>query len=175
MTEPSTSRFDELRSRNLFDELLELRDEQRRRSPQLALIKGEELPWERNAHGVMRWYLHPTIDDTAHVCEIMYEQRIPPRSRSGRQFQQGGGVFFVLSGSGETMIDEKRYSWDKGDVLQLPIRADGITFQHFNGSSETEARILYASANFTRIFGVDAGSGFEQLAEASTGEDNGEN
>lgn len=162
----TSERFEAMSKRNLFDELLALRDAQRARTPKIPLIKGSELPWEVNQHGVMRWYMHPTLDDTAHQWENMFEQRIAPGSKSGRQHQQGGGVFFVLSGSGETVINDTRHSWGKGDVVQLPILSEGVTFQHFNTDTEEEARLLYTEANLAHVLGVDRGCGFEQLAEA---------
>lgn len=149
---------------NLFDALLNRRDEQRRARRRIV-VKGRELPWELNRHGIMRWYLHPQIEDTAHQSCLIYEQAIPVGSRSGRQKHQGGAVIFVVNGQGHTVIDGETYSWRRGDCLQLPTREEGVTFQHFN-DDEIEVRFLYVEANLVEALGVDRGAGFEQLMDA---------
>jgi hypothetical protein len=152
-------------SRNLFDELIELRDEQRR-VRQRSLIKRQDLPWELNRHGLMQWYMHPKLTDTAHQAEIIYVQKIPAGSRSGRQRQQGGGVFYIMSGRGHTIIDGEKFSWAADDCLQLPIREDGVAFQHFNDDPERDAEMIYVEAGLTQTLGVDRGTSFEELADA---------
>ena len=63
---------------------------------------------------------------------MVYQQEIPPGSRSGRVKFQGGQVIMILDGQGYTSIDGVKHTWKKGDVLNLPLRADGIIVQHFN-------------------------------------------
>src|SRR5205814_910088 len=59
---PLVTSPDELGHLNLFDRLVQMRDIQRRRLAQTTfLLRGDELPWELNAHGKMQWYLHPCI------------------------------------------------------------------------------------------------------------------
>lgn len=54
-----------LASVNFWDELFALRDRQRAlRKSAIQVVKGSELPQERNRQGLMRWYLHPEITDT---------------------------------------------------------------------------------------------------------------
>jgi len=48
----------------------------------------------------------------------------------------------------------------------LPIKPDGVVFQHFN-ASETEAALLIAAEpNLAATTGVDRACGFEQLENA---------
>lgn len=161
------SRAQKLASVNLYDELIRLRDQEReRKKNSIFVVKGDELPWEVNPQGKMRWYLHPAIDDTVIRNLIVYLQEIPPASCSGKQKCQGGVVIFVLAGRGRTIIDEVTYSWETDDVVQLPIRPNGIVFQHFNDDPNQAAQLICAEPNLVHALGVDRGSGFEQLTSA---------
>ena len=74
------SREKMLKQRNLFQELLQLRDTQRQRiSESIFVVDGEDLPWEINQMGIMKWYLHPSIEDTAIHSLIFYMQKILPQ------------------------------------------------------------------------------------------------
>jgi gentisate 1,2-dioxygenase len=150
---------------NLFDALIALRDEQRA-ARQVALVKRSDVPWEVNRHGIMQWYMHPSLTHTAHQAEIIYVQRIPAGSRSGRQRQQGGGLFYVLSGRGRTIVDGETFWWTAHDCLQLPIRENGILFQHFNEDSAVDAELIYVEAGLTQALGVDRGTSFGEVADA---------
>jgi gentisate 1,2-dioxygenase len=152
---------------NLYDELVRLRDEQRQdRQGAPVVIRGRDLPWEVNPQGIMQWYMHPCLPNQALRTYLFFTQRIPPQSRSGRQRCQGGVVHFVWAGRGHTEIDGVRYSWKKGDVLQLPLRTNGVIFQHFNDSPDEDAVLIACEANTVHALGVDKGIGFEQLEEA---------
>lgn len=154
-------------SPNLYDELLKLRDQQREKQRQArSVVYGDDLPWEINPQGKMKWYLHPTIDDTVIQTLIVYLQEIPPRSSSGKQKTQGGTVIFVVDGKGHTVIDDASYTWEKEDVVQIPIRHDGVFFQHFNDDTKEPVYLICAEPNLVNALGVDRGSGFEQLAPA---------
>jgi gentisate 1,2-dioxygenase len=150
-----------------YQELIELRDKERERIANSSVcVNGRALPLEVNPQGMLKWYMHPAIDSTAHKFLIFYSQEIPPASRSGKQRSQGGVVFVVVEGTGYTVIDEQRYEWKKNDVLQLPIKPDGVIFQHFNASENEPALLLAAEPNLTATTGVDRACGFEQLEAA---------
>lgn len=154
-------------SLNLYDELLRLRDHQRQKQRQArSLVNGEDLPWEVNPQGRMKWYLHPAIGDTVIQTLIIYLQEIPPGSSSGKQKTQGGTVIFVVEGKGHTVIDDATHTWEKEDVVQIPIRHDGVFFQHFNDDTKEPAYLICAEPNLVNALGVDRGSGFEQLADS---------
>ncbi len=159
--------LDEREGRNLWDELIALRDKQREeKDKSVWLIKGKDLPWEDNKQGKMRWYLHPLVKSTCIFNLQLYVQEIPPGSRSGRLLHQGNGVLYILEGNGYTMIDGHKYHWSKNDVVQLPLRTKGIVVQHFNTDSDDRARFVYCEPNSVHALTVDRGSGFEQLEES---------
>jgi len=159
----SKSRTERLATTNYWDELLRLRDEERARKKEaVEIVKGRELPWEINKQGIMRWYLHPCITDTVIKPFIFSVQRIPPGSRSGQLTFQGGQVIYVWKGRGHTILDETRYDWQAKDVIQLPLRINGVTFQHFNDDDNEPAELICVEADTVGALGVDKGSGFEQ-------------
>lgn len=153
--------------RNFWNELIEMRDAQRaQRETALQVIRRRDLPRESNAQGLMRWYMHPNKDDTVLKTLSIFEQEIPPGSRSGRLQFQGGQIMFIIEGTGYTVIDGVKYPWKDRDVLNLPLKRDGIVVQHFNSSTDKAARFLVVEPNLFSATGVDRGCGFEQL-EAS--------
>ncbi|MBI2954891.1 MAG: hypothetical protein HYY30_11295 [Chloroflexi bacterium] len=161
----STARTEELAKRNFYDELIRIRDQQRKdKETALFVVKGKEIPWELNPQGIMRWYMHPEIDDTATKNLIFFVQQIPPGSCSGLLKFQGGQVIHIIEGKGHTVIDGVKIHWEGGDVLQLPLRKDGVVFQHFNDDPHNPVELMAAEANLVHCVGVDRGCGFEQLA-----------
>ena len=152
---------------NFWDELFALRDRQReQRRNGLQVIKEAELPLESNRQGLMRWYLHPMIKDTALTTLMFYEQEIPPGSRSGRLKTQGGQVLMILEGRGYTTINGVKHQWEAGDVLNFPLRTDGLIIQHFNADPDAPAKFVSAEPNWFECTTVDRGSGFDQLEDA---------
>ena len=157
----------ELEGRNPWNELLALRDQQREeKSKGIQVVRRKDLPAELNSQGVMRWYMHPAIKDIVLSTLAIHEQEIAPRSRSGRLRFQGGQILFVIAGTGHTLIDGVKYRWKAWDVLNLPLKKDGIIIQHFNDSDSDPARLLVVEPNLFAATGVDRGCGFEQLENA---------
>jgi hypothetical protein len=157
----------ELAKVNHWDDILALRDRQRQQYRNgIQVIKEADLPLEVSKQGLMRWYMHPAIKDTCLSVLLFYQQEIPPNSRSGRLKFQGGQVIMITDGRGYTTIDGVKHSWKKGDVLNLPLRADGIVIQHFNTDPQNPARFVAAEPNWLEGVSVDRGSGFEQLENA---------
>jgi gentisate 1,2-dioxygenase len=162
-----TERMRKLAARNLWNEMFELRDEQRGRlKSAIQVVKRKELPLEKNRQGLMRWYMHPKITDTILNTMMFFEQEIPPGGRSGRLKFQGGQVIFILEGRGYTVIDGVKHAWEAEDMLNLPTRPDGIIVQHFNADAQNRARFVAAETNWVDCTGVDRGCGFEQLEDA---------
>lgn len=158
---------EEVRGQNLFEALTRLRDAQRdrRRSP-VCVLSGADLPWELNAHGFTRWYLHPLFLHTAVRTFSAYLQYLPPGSRSGRQQHPGDKVFFTLQGKGHTVIDGVSYAWGPEDLLMLPIRPEGVTYQHFNDDPSAPAYLFACEPNLAFTLDLDRGSRFEELEPA---------
>ena len=152
---------------NHWNELIALRDRQRAaRKGAVQVVRLAELPLENNRQGLMRWYLHPAILDTVLSTLAIYRQEIPPGSRSGRLKFQGGQIMFIVAGKGYTLLDGVKHAWEAGDVLNLPLRRDGIVVQHFNDDPEQPAAFLAVEPNLFAATGVDRGCGFEQIEPA---------
>jgi hypothetical protein len=165
----STDRTTYLSQHNFWNELIAMRDQQREQLGAAAqVVRRRDLPMESNSQGQMRWYMHPAIKDIALSTLSIYEQEIPPRSRSGRLQFQGGQIIFVIDGEGYTVIDGVKHAWKSRDVLNLPLKKEGIIVQHFNSSEDKPARILVVEPNLYAATTVDRGCGFEQLEAAPT-------
>jgi gentisate 1,2-dioxygenase len=163
----SEERKARLAKTNFWDELIALRDRQRKETRgALQVIKRKDLPREVNSQGVMRWYLHPAIRDVVVNPMMFFEQEIPPGSRSGRLKFQGGQVMMILEGQGYTLVDGVKYPWAAGDVVNLPLRPDGIIVQHFNTDPNKPAIFVATEANWFEATTVDRGCGFEQMEDA---------
>jgi gentisate 1,2-dioxygenase len=160
----SGSREATFAGRNLWDELIQLRDTQRKeRASGIQVVRRRDISPETNSQGIMRWYMHPEIKDIVLSTLSIYEQEIPPGSRSGRLQFQGGHVMFIVQGTGYTVIDGVKYPWKKKDVVNLPLKKDGIIVQHFNSSADEPVRFLLVEPNLFAATGVDRGCGFEQV------------
>jgi hypothetical protein len=156
-----------LAQKNYWDELMAVRDAQREQiRTGIQVVKEGDLPLESNRQGLMRWYMHPSIKDTALSTMIFFQQEIPPGSRSGRIKFQGGQVILVLEGKGYTMVDGVKHPWEAGDVINLPLRPRGIIVQHFNTDPNVTVKFVATEPNWTDCTFVDRGSGFEQLEDA---------
>jgi hypothetical protein len=76
---------------------------------------------------------------------------MPPRTRT-REFE-----------AAPTLKYDIKYHWSGNDLLQLPLRVKGVTVQHFNSDPDNPARLVACELNTFIAFGVDRGSGFEQI------------
>jgi gentisate 1,2-dioxygenase len=158
---------------NLLDWLYRLRDRQRQHQRQGAwLIKGRDLQWENNRQGKMKWFLHPAIDNTAIRSMIVFEQEIPPGGKTGAQKTPGGAVLYILEGKGYTLLDGERHDWQAEDLVNIPIRAQGVVVQHVNLDPRHRVRFVSADLNLVDMLGVDRGAELEQVENASTWDEN---
>lgn len=155
------------RTENLLEWLYQLRDRQREHQRKGAwLIKGRNLPWENNRQGKMKWFLHPALNNTSIRSMIVFEQEIPPGSRTGAQKTPGGSVLYVLEGRGYTLLDGVRHDWQAEDLVNIPIRAQGVVVQHVNTDPRRPVRFVSADLNLVDILGVDRGAELEQVEVA---------
>ena len=155
------------RAANLLEWLYELRDRQREQQGKGAwLIKGRDLPWENNRQGKMKWFLHPALDNTSIRSMIVFEQEISPGGRSGAQKTPGGSVLYILEGRGYTLLDGERHDWQAEDLVNIPIRAEGVVVQHVNADPRRPVRFVSADLNLVDILGVDRGAELEQIEAA---------
>jgi len=161
------------RTENLLEWLYQLRDRQRQHQRQGAwLIKGRDLPWENNRQGNMKWFLHPALNSTSIRSMIVFEQEIPPGGRSGAQKTPGGSVLYILDGKGFTLLDGVRHDWQAEDLVNIPIRTEGVVVQHVNTDPRRPVRFVSADLNLVDILGVDRGAELEQIETAPTWDQN---
>jgi hypothetical protein len=65
------------------------------------------------------------------------------------------------------VVDGKRCECTELDCVALPIKHRGVEYQFFNPDLQRPCRFIAGAPNFYEILGVDMGSEFEQLEEAS--------
>jgi quercetin dioxygenase-like cupin family protein len=106
-----------------------------------VVIREREAPWEQGRQGRIQHYIHrnnwPEIAApgwTSFVHDI--------RRHSGKHRHQGGIGLFVIEGKGYTVVNERRFDWDKGDLILLPVQAGGCVHQHFNEAGTESAKWL---------------------------------
>ena len=151
-------------AQDLMESLLTKRDSWREMMKKTKnIVKWKDIPWETNRQGKMKWYLHPDLMDRASIAHLFFMQEIPSGSRSGKQKIQGGIVHHILEGKGYTILDGVKHEWEAGDVVALPFLDTGMVYQHFNSDPQKPVILVAAMPNFFDVFGVDMGSGFEQL------------
>ena len=161
------------RGENLLEWLYQLRDRQREHQRKGAwLIKGRDLPWENNRQGKMKWFLHPALVGTSIRSMIVFEQEIPPGGRSGAQKTPGGSVLYILEGRGYTLLDGVRHDWQAEDLVNIPIRRDGVVVQHVNADLRHAVRFVSADLNLVDILGVDRGAELDQVEPAPDWDEN---
>jgi hypothetical protein len=150
---------------SILDQIVQRRDEERQLRTGWKLCIGEDdAVLEHNRQGTMRWYLYPG-DGSASNSLIFYRYEIPPHSHTGKQLVQGNLIAFPLNGYGRVLITDREHAWSAEDLIALPPLTEGHEFQIFNDSDET-AKVLVCQPNFHDLFGIDQGSGFEQLEDA---------
>lgn len=97
----------------------------------------EDCPQNLTRQGRLRNYLGLTIKDTPLQNWIVFTHEI--RTASGKHRHQGGLIIYVIEGKGYSIVDGERVDWEKGDLVLLPLREDGVEHQHFNSQPDTPA------------------------------------
>ena len=152
---------------DLLGALMRTRDTWRTWQPRTKnLVRAKNLRAEWTRQGKIAWYLHPLLKEYSVRNLLIFSQEIPPGSRSGKQKHPGGLCHYILEGKGHTVVDGESHEWEAGDAVVLPIRPNGITYQHFNSSPTSPVRFIAGMPNWTDALGVDLGSRWEQLEDA---------
>ncbi len=155
------------KNRDLLAALMKKRDDWRAEQKNTRnLVQGKKLRREWTRQGKIAWYLHPLLKEYSVRNLLIFMQEIPPGSRSGRQKHPGGLCHFILQGSGYTVVDGEKHEWEAGDVVVLPVKPAGTTYQHFNSSPTDPVRFIAGMPNWFDALGVDMGSSWEQLEDA---------
>lgn len=141
----------------LFDRLLANAAAERQRAEDgLRVVTREGSTEEMTPMGRLRWYLHDELTEPTTRALYFYELEIPPGSRSGKLVCQGQVIHFVLTGAGSTIVDGVAHEWESGDLIGIPPKEDGVTYQHFNTSDEA-VRMVVAWPNLDSALGPEAG------------------
>lgn len=128
-------------------------------------VRRGELEPELSPFGLLRWYLHNDLEDPVTHSLYFCELEIPAGSRSGRLRHQGGMVHLVVQGSGCTLFDGIEHEWAARDVVALPVRPDGVEFQHVN-TGTGPARMVISWPNLDSSIGPEGGVAMEILEPA---------
>ena len=95
------------------------------------VIKRSDRELFQARQGKLLFYLCPNnIPDTPLQHWRVFIQEI--RTSSGKHRHAGGLLIYVLDGYGYTVVDGERLDWEKGDLVQLPLKVGGVEHQHFN-------------------------------------------
>lgn len=141
----------------IWDQYIDRADRERRRvAAGKNLISRDECPIELTPLGNLRWYLSPELATPTVKALYRFELEIPQGSRSGKWFHQGGIVHYVLEGDGNTVIESVAHAWSAGDVIAIPVRLEGIEFQHIN-TGGSKVRLLVTYANLDSALGPAGG------------------
>ena len=124
-----------------YEEVYRFREAWRRRAADgKQFLRGEEVPFQQSRQCLSQWYLLPFKEDTAAQQWAVFTQEV--RTRSGKHKHQGGVAIYILEGKGYSVVDGKRYDWEKGDMILLPIKPGGCEHQHFNLDPERPSKWL---------------------------------
>ncbi|OGT81528.1 MAG: hypothetical protein A3H91_07895 [Gammaproteobacteria bacterium RIFCSPLOWO2_02_FULL_61_13] len=158
------------RDRDVYDQIVSGQQAERLRSRTgRVVVRGKGNPWILDRQGLVRHYLTPSRYtgepvDTALDGWIVFVQEVG--KHSGKHRHQGGLVIYVLEGEGHSIVDGERHDWEAEDVINVPIRSNGVTLQHFNLDRREPALLICADLNLADFLGLDRGSVFEQLEAA---------
>jgi gentisate 1,2-dioxygenase len=90
-----------------------------------------------DAHdGIALEYTHPQTGGSVLPTMGCWIQMVRPRERLRAHRHTGSAVYYVVQGTGETIIDGCRFAWGKGDILALPSWA---LHEHANVSARAAA------------------------------------
>jgi hypothetical protein len=150
----------------LWDSITRRAVEERERSSKgRTTVRRHELEVEVTPFGLLRWYLHNDLKVPVTQALYFCELEIPEGSRSGLLRHQGGLVHLVVQGSGFTKFDGGEHAWEKRDVVALPVRPEGVVFQHVNNGTGP-ARMVIAWPNLDSALGPEGGVAMEVLEPA---------
>jgi len=160
-----------------YDQGLKEAERQRKRDEKLQeVVKAKEMPWENSRHGRLKHLVNDKMNVRVKTLDV-YIQEIAPGGRSGKHRHMAEEYIFVLEGRGydlhwdvnaqlkekyhwEAEKEPKRYEWEKGDVIFIPVNT---VHQHFNSDPEHPARLI---SGMNRIYKYMGFHDLEQIEDA---------
>jgi len=104
--------------------------EERARSGKVV-VKASDREWWADRMGARAKYiLDHSYEDTATDEWRVFIHDI--RTQSGSHRHQGGLALFALEGHGATIMNGKKYEWEKGDLILLPVLPGEVEHRHIN-------------------------------------------
>jgi gentisate 1,2-dioxygenase len=67
---------------------------------------------------------------------------VPPGHHSGAHRHLYEEVNYVIAGQGYSIVEDRRYDWQAGDALNIPVFS---WHQHFNTGTETARFLVHTS------------------------------
>jgi quercetin dioxygenase-like cupin family protein len=133
------------------------------------VVKPDDGPWETTRDGRVRVLCSGERDDVRVVSVDLYEQEIPPGSRSGKHWHMADEVLYVVSGRGHSLhweveaeIAERyyarvakeptRHEFGPGDTIYVP---QNTVHQHVNDSDDEPLVVLSAQNRLLKQLGYD--------------------
>jgi quercetin dioxygenase-like cupin family protein len=143
------------------------------------VVKPSDTVWETTRDGKVRILCSKDTPDVRVFSVDVFEQEIPPGSRSAKHLHMPDEVFYVLSGTGyslhwevEAEIAERyyarvaneptRHEFVEGDTLYVP---QNTLHQHFNASDDEPLRLLSVQNRLIKYLGYDNVVYFEDAPE----------
>jgi gentisate 1,2-dioxygenase len=126
-------------------------EEQRRRRGRV-LVKGSEVRFGHTRMGSVASIVDPRIGFNTKVMSTLLAE-IPPGRHSGAHRHVYEEVNFILAGSGYSIIEDRRYDWQAGDALCIPVFS---WHQHFNTGGETARFLVHTTRPAMENIGVQA-------------------
>jgi quercetin dioxygenase-like cupin family protein len=146
-------------------------DSSKRREVRLKadpVIRGDKLDWDHSRQAKLKFYIGShNREDMAAPGWNCFIQDI--QKHSGKHRHQGGTFLFVIGGSGYTVVDERRFDWEAGDLIILPVQRGGCVHQHFNDRDDVPAQWLYVTYSLAK---TPLGSEITQIETGTDWEEN---
>src|SRR5919108_1083963 len=133
------------------------------------VVKPSDTVWETTRDGKVRVLCSKDTPDVRVFSVDLYEQEIPPGSRSAKHWHMADEVLYVLSGSGyslhwevEAEITERYYARVANEPTRHEFKADDTLYvpqntvhQHFNASFSEPLRVLSVQNRLIKYLGYD--------------------
>jgi gentisate 1,2-dioxygenase len=128
-------------SRLYEEQLYFAAEEENRRRAGKVLVKGKDIRFEKSRMGRIAYLIDPRIGfHVKQIATLMAE--IPPGGRSGAHRHLYEEINYILSGTGYSIIEDRRYEWKAGDALSIPMFG---WHQHFNTGDKTARFLVHTS------------------------------
>jgi gentisate 1,2-dioxygenase len=138
----------------------QLVDDNRQRLTAPRFVRFDEAPWEYTRQGKVKYIVHPYQENSCLKSLDVNVQEIPAGGFGGKHRHVYEEVQYILEGSGYTIMNGKRYDWQKGRVVCVPVFTE---HQHFANPGET-VRIVGVNSRWHWYVGC---GGIEQLEDCS--------